>query len=183
MRLIFALILLLAATAGAQTANLPDAPSPHRFLDRENVAIVSSFALAYTGDALSAQKFLGRGHREMNPMIRSMVTTRKGEAFATAAGFVASIGHYLHRRGHHRLERVYGWTVVTVETGLTVWNYLFDHSIKERASSRCRSALAGGHRRVFHRSVNNYLVSLITNKRCKLKWLRFLMRRLHTNKK
>lgn len=125
MRLLFPLILLLAATASAQTAKLPDAPSPHRFLDKENVAIVSSFALAYTGDALSTQKFLGRGHREMNPMIRSMVTTRKGEAFATAAGFVASIGlmDYLHRRGHHRLERVYGWTVVAVEAGLTGWNY------------------------------------------------------------
>jgi hypothetical protein len=128
-------------TAGAQTAKLSDAPGPHRFMDRTNLALISGFALAITGDGVSTQKFLSRGYQEQNPLMRKLVTSRKGAAFGTGIAFTANVGimDYLHRKGHHGLERIYGWTVVAVEAGLTGWNYSLAPQFPDQAE-QSRSA-------------------------------------------
>jgi hypothetical protein len=60
---IFMLMLAGLGAAHAQCSALPQAPASHPFLDRTNKVIISSLAVAVTGDALSTQKFLSRGYK------------------------------------------------------------------------------------------------------------------------
>jgi hypothetical protein len=130
-------------TAGAQTAKLPDAPGPHRFMDRTNLALISGFALAIAGDWVSTQKFLSRGYQEQNPLMRKLVTSRKRAAFGTGIAFTANVGimDYLQERASRAgadLRRDSGRSRV----GLTGWNYSlapqFPNQAEQSKSARVR---------------------------------------------
>ena len=102
--------------------SLPEAPS-HRFFDRTNVALhLASFA-ALTSDFLTTRQIINGGGREANPIARPFVSSGWGGQIAgtyiLGGGGTLLTAYWLHRTGHHRLERLAPICVGIVE-GLAV---------------------------------------------------------------
>jgi len=107
-------ILLLIGAAEAQeklvaTEHVPDAPSTRRFWSAENKIDLSIFAGQLAADAITTQRGLSEGFREVNPLIRPLVTRGvAGQATASALSFGAGLGtvYLLHVTHHYRAERI-----------------------------------------------------------------------------
>jgi hypothetical protein len=114
MKFKFLAIWLLIGAANAQeklaiTGHVPDAPSPHRFWSTENKIDFSIFAGQVAADAITTQRGLSSGFREVNPLMRPLVTRGvAGQATASALSFGAGLGtvYVLHVTRHHRAERI-----------------------------------------------------------------------------
>jgi Domain of unknown function (DUF5658) len=114
MKFKFLAILLLISAANAQeklaiTGHVPDAPGTHRFWSTENKIDFSIFAGQLTADAITTQRGLSSGFREVNPLMRPLVTRGvAGQATASALGFGAGLGtvYLLHIAHHYRAERI-----------------------------------------------------------------------------
>ena len=87
---------------------LPEAPSEHAFWDRENRLLFSTVAAFSAADFSVTHMNLANGGRELNPIVRPFA----GNTGTLAANFVGqtagvvAISYFLHRTGHHRLERM-----------------------------------------------------------------------------
>jgi hypothetical protein len=107
-------ILLLIGAAEAQeklvaTERVPDAPSTRRFWSAENKIDLSIFAAQLAADAITTQRGLSEGFREVNPLMRPLVTRGvAGQATASALSFGAGLGtvYLLHATHHYRAERI-----------------------------------------------------------------------------
>lgn len=107
-------ILLLSVAVQAQDFTvrkfaLPDAPPQHPFWTVENKVEVGSLAGLVAADAITTQRGLNEGLREINPLLRPLVTRGAGgEAVGSALGFGAGVGvaYWLHRRHHYKVERI-----------------------------------------------------------------------------
>ncbi|MGD0825729.1 MAG: DUF5658 family protein [Terriglobales bacterium] len=109
-------ILLLSAAMQAQSFQvnrfaLPDAPSSqqHHFWTFENKVDASILAGLIAADAITTQRGLSQGLREVNPVMRPFVTRgAAGEAAGSALGFGAAMGvaYCLHRTHHYKAERI-----------------------------------------------------------------------------
>jgi hypothetical protein len=126
-------ILCLSAALQAQsftassTSTLPDAPSQHRFWTVENKVSASVLAGLIAVDAVTTQRGLNQGLREVNPIMRPFVTRgAAGEAAGSALGFGAGVGvvYLLHRSHHYKAERITMRMIVAGEGGV-VANNLF----------------------------------------------------------
>ena len=114
MKVKFLAILLLVGVAEAQeklvaTDHVPDAPSTRRFWSAENKIDLSIFAGQLAADAITTQKGLSEGFREVNPLMRPLVTRGvAGQATASALSFGAGLGtvYLLHVTHHNRAERI-----------------------------------------------------------------------------
>ena len=96
----------------------------HKFWDKKNIAIHGANFAMQTADAFSTRHVLDRHNgRERNPWARQFV--RHGWAGQAAYSWGLSVGgtvltsYFLHRSGHHRLERILpmieiGYTAGTV---------------------------------------------------------------------
>lgn len=110
----FLALLLLIGAANAQeklaiTGQVPDAPGTHRFWNTENKIDFSIFAGQVAADAITTQRGLNSGFREVNPLMRPLVTRGiPGQATASALSFGAGLGtvYLLHVAHHHRAERI-----------------------------------------------------------------------------
>jgi hypothetical protein len=126
----FLLILLLSiAVSGQRLAvsnfALSDVHSQHRFWTVENKASVGILAGLVAADAITTQRGLNQGLREVNPVMRPFVTRgASGEAAGSALGFGAGIGvvYLLHRSRHFRAERVAMRLIVVGEGGFVANN-------------------------------------------------------------
>jgi Domain of unknown function (DUF5658) len=107
-------ILLLIGAAGAEenpasAVHIPDAPSAQKFWGTENKIDFSIFAGQLAADAITTQRGLSQGLREMNPLMRPLVTRGvAGQATASALSFGAGLGtvYLLHVAHHYRAERI-----------------------------------------------------------------------------
>ncbi|HKM46070.1 MAG TPA: DUF5658 family protein [Terriglobales bacterium] len=126
-------ILCLSAALQAQSfttngsSTLPDAPSQQRFWTVENKVNVSLLAGLIAVDAVTTQRGLNQGLREVNPIMRPFVTRgAAGEAAGSALGFGAGVGvvYLLHRCHHYKAERITMRMIVAGESGF-VANNLF----------------------------------------------------------
>jgi len=126
-------ILLLSAAMQAQNFAvsrfaLPDAPSQQRpFWTLENKLNVSILAGLITADAITTQRGLNQGFREVNPIMRPFVTRgAAGEAAGSALGFGAGVGvvYLLHRSHHFKAERITMRLIVAGEAGFVVNNII-----------------------------------------------------------
>src|ERR1700687_2558125 len=126
-------ILLLSAAMQAQNFAvsrfaLPDAPSQQRpFWTLENKLNVSILAGLITADAITTQRGLNQGFREVNPIMRPFVTRgAAGEAAGSALGFGAGVGvvYLLHRSHHFKAERITMRLIVACEAGFVVNNII-----------------------------------------------------------
>jgi hypothetical protein len=97
----------------------------HRFWDKTNLELFAGVTAVRALDFTSTQHFRERGHNEVL-LSNSVVDNKPLYASIEGAGVAASIGlaYYLHRTGHHRLER---WTSIVhigVASAGDVHNYL-----------------------------------------------------------
>ncbi|MGA2356987.1 MAG: DUF5658 family protein [Terriglobales bacterium] len=115
--LLSALILALLSATSVRAQNflatnsspLPEAPTPQPFLTIENKVNLSILAGFVAADAITTQRGLNEGLREMNPVMRPFVTRgAAGEAAGSALGYGAAVGfaYLLHRTHHYKAERI-----------------------------------------------------------------------------
>jgi hypothetical protein len=104
----------------------PDAPSQHKFRDRQNRILFSVMASTIVTDFTVTHANLQNGGRELNPVTRVFSGSTASLAVNFAGEAVGTIGlsYYLHRTGHHRLERLLpvmesGASMAAVTYGLT----------------------------------------------------------------
>jgi hypothetical protein len=115
MKLLLSIVLLSASMQAqnfiANSSGLPDAPSSSSrpFWTFENKLNVGVLAGLIAADAITTQRGLNEGMREVNPVMRPFVTRGAGgEAVGSALGFGAGVGvvYLLHRSHHYKAERV-----------------------------------------------------------------------------
>jgi uncharacterized protein DUF5658 len=130
---VFVLTVLSASTAGAQnflstnSSPLPEAPAPPPFLTIENKVNLSILAGFVAADAITTQRGLNQGLREMNPVMRPFVTRgAAGEAAGSALGYGAAVGfvYLLHRTHHYKAERITMRLMVAGEGGFVANNII-----------------------------------------------------------
>jgi hypothetical protein len=124
-------ILLLSALLQAQSftasgsSTLPDAPSQQRFWTVETKVNVGIFAGLIAADAITTQRGLNQGLREVNPIMRPFVTRgAAGQAAGSAFGFGAGVGmaYLLHRTHHYQAERLTMRLLIAGEGGFVASN-------------------------------------------------------------
>lgn len=96
------------AIADTQARAQPAIPASktHRFFDRTNLALFAGVAAVRALDYTSTQHFRSQGNDEVL-LTNSIVDNKPLFAGIEVAATAASIGvsYWLHRTGHHRLER------------------------------------------------------------------------------
>ncbi len=114
------LFLLVAVPIAAQ--ELPDAP--HKFMDRQNVALFAGVATVRALDVHSTERFLDRGYQEalLPSALASNTAGMSAYSAAATAAHVYSC-YWLHKRGHHRLERIASYAHIAYIGALVVNNY------------------------------------------------------------
>jgi hypothetical protein len=116
-----ALIFIVGYSLSAQDLTLPEAPSSHKFLDRQNTIAFASLAGLVAADAVLTQRLTNSGvAHEANPLWRPLVKQGwPGEMAASALGYGAALGtaYTLHRTGHHKMERWANWVTAAIEAG------------------------------------------------------------------
>ncbi len=125
-------ILLLSMAMRAQnfTASssvLPDAPSQQPFWTVENKVNVGILAGLIAADAITTQRGLNQGLREVNPVMRPFVTRgAAGEAAGSAVGFGAGVGvvYLLHCSHHYKAERIMMRLILAGEGGFVANNII-----------------------------------------------------------
>jgi hypothetical protein len=95
-------------SAAAPDLVLPEAPSQHRFWDGENRLLFSTVAAFSAADFVVTRSNLANGGRELNPVTRlfSGSTTGLAVNFTGETVGVVALSYFLHRSGHHKLERI-----------------------------------------------------------------------------
>jgi hypothetical protein len=95
--------------ASSKQNSLPDAASARTFWTAENKINFTVFAAQLTADAITTQRGLNQGYREVNPIARPFVTQgAAGEATFSALSFGATVGtaYLLHKTHHDKAERI-----------------------------------------------------------------------------
>ena len=113
----------LAAAAGP----LPDAPSQRPFWSAGNKAGFGILGSLVVADAITTQRGLNQGFREVNPVMRPFVTRgAAGEAAGSALGFGTGMGvaYLLHRTHHYKAERIATRLMVAGESGFVANNII-----------------------------------------------------------
>lgn len=112
-----------------------DAPSPHRFWDRENILLFSGVAVFRGLDYVSTRNFERRGRQEVL-IPDDVVDNSAGFASLEAAGAATSVGisYIFHRTGHHKMER---WLSIG-HIGVTAFGVGWNFSLKTHRPSRGR---------------------------------------------
>jgi hypothetical protein len=104
-------------------------PAPHAFWDRTNVALFSGIAFTRGMDYASTRNFQARGRQEIL-LPDDVVNNSAGFASLEAAGTMTSVGisYFLHRTGHHKLER---WMSIG-HIGVTAFGDVRNYSLESR---------------------------------------------------
>jgi hypothetical protein len=98
-----------AVAASPVVANtLPEAPSQHRFWDTQNGILFATVAALSAADFAVTRANLQNGGKELNPVTRLFSGSTAGLAanFAGETAAIVGLSYYLHKTGHHRLERI-----------------------------------------------------------------------------
>ena len=120
-------ILVLTLTATALSQTLPDAPeakSEHHFFDRTNSLLMAAGSAAIAADGWSSRRMTDMGNIEQNPLARPFVGSNGGSVLyfgGSEAGLVGGM-YWLHRSGHHKLEKVLPVFVSGLETWCAIHN-------------------------------------------------------------
>jgi hypothetical protein len=104
---------------------LSDAPSPRPFWTVEKRLEVGILAGLVAADGITTQRGLNQGLREINPVMRPLVTRgAAGQAVGSALGFGAGVGivYLLHRSHHYQAERIALRLIIAGEGGTVANN-------------------------------------------------------------
>jgi hypothetical protein len=87
---------------------LPEAPSHHKFWDTENRALFAMVVALSAADFAVTRAILQNGGKELNPVTRLFSGSTAGLAanFAGETAGIIGLSYYLHKTGHHQLERI-----------------------------------------------------------------------------
>ena len=148
LKLLFASILLVIQFAAAQenpriggaqgspkspVVSLDQSPrvdaAPHAFWDRKNILLFSGVGVFRGLDYASTRNFQARGREEIL-IPDDVVNNSAGFASLEAAGTAASVGlsYWMHRLGHHQIER---WISI-VHIGVTGFGVARNYSLKSK---------------------------------------------------
>lgn len=124
-----------SAPPEAPTVSNPQAPPaqplppPHAFWDRTNILLFSGVGVFRGLDYASTRNFQARGRGEIL-IPDDVVNNSAGFAGLEAAGTAASVGlsYWMHRAGHHKLER---WISI-VHISVTGFGVVSNYSLKSR---------------------------------------------------
>jgi len=120
-----------ADTAGIAPPALPQAPeaSVHPFWDRTNILLFSGIAVFRGLDYASTRNFMARGREEIL-LPDDVVDNSAGFASLEAAATATSIGlsYWMHRSGHHKIER---WISIT-HISVTAFGDARNYALKSR---------------------------------------------------
>ena len=116
----------------AAIVKAPPAPQPtvsHAFWDRKNVLLFSGVAALRGLDYASTRNFEARGRQEIL-LPQNVVDNSAAFASIEAAGTATSVGisYWLHRTGHHRMER---WLSL-VHLGATAFGDARNYALKSK---------------------------------------------------
>lgn len=109
------------------TAPRPRSVPPHRFWDRENLLLFSGVAGFRGLDYASTRNMQARGREEIL-LPDDVVNNSAGFASLEAAGAAASVGisYWMHRSGHHKIERWVSIVHISVTGFGVVRNYVLE---------------------------------------------------------
>ena len=95
----------------------------HRFWDKENSVLFAASAAMSAADFAVTRSILQNGGREMNPTVRLFGRSTLGLAanFAGETAGVIGVSYFLHRTGHHKLERIF--TMVNIGSSAGAVSY------------------------------------------------------------
>jgi len=134
MKYLLWMLLLTAAMQGqsftaSSSSSLPPSPviMSQPFWTVENNVSFGILAGLVTADAITTQRGLNEGLREVNPIMRPFVTRgAAGEAAGSALGFGAAVGvaYVLHHSHHYKAERVAMRLMVAGEAGFVSNNII-----------------------------------------------------------
>lgn len=102
------LLALILLPCAARAQGLPEAPSSHKFWDRQNKALFVVHAGLETTDFAITHHNLANGGRELNPMGKSLCESgTPGQVFFFAGRTFGTLGisYAFHKTGHHKIER------------------------------------------------------------------------------
>ena len=99
----------------------------HRFWDVENRMLFAGVAAANAADFAVTYTNLQNGGRELNPIVRIFGRSAPGLAlnFGGQTAGVMGFSYFLHKTGHHRLERIV--SVANIGAGLGAVSYGLAH--------------------------------------------------------
>jgi len=109
------------------------AAPPHRFWDRTNLVLFSGAAIFRGLDHASTRNMQARGREEVL-LPDDVVNNSAGFASLELAGTAASVGlsYWMHRAGHHKLER---WVSI-VHIGVTGFGIVRNYSLPTNRAGR-----------------------------------------------
>jgi hypothetical protein len=89
-------------------ASAPEPPSQHKFWDKQSLALFTAAAAINMTDFAVTRANLQSGGRELNPIVRIFGRSTPGLAvnFVGETAGVIGVGYFLHKTGHHKLERI-----------------------------------------------------------------------------
>jgi hypothetical protein len=124
----------VSAPPEAPTVSKPQVPPaqpapPHAFWDRTNILLFSGVGVFRGLDYASTRNFMARGRGEIL-IPDDVVNNSAGFAGLEAAGTAASVGlsYWMHRAGHHKLER---WISI-VHISVTGFGVVHNYSLKSK---------------------------------------------------
>jgi hypothetical protein len=97
--------------AAITVSSTPPAPErseyEHKFWDKENLALFVATGALSGADFAVTRSNLQSGGQELNPVVRIFGRSTAGLAvnFAGETAGVITVSYFLHRIGHHKLER------------------------------------------------------------------------------
>jgi hypothetical protein len=102
---------------------------PHAFWDRTNILLFSGVGVFRGLDYASTRNFQARGREEVL-IPDDVVNNSAGFAALEAAGTATSVGlsYWMHRIGHHKIER---WISI-VHIGVTGFGVARNYSLKSK---------------------------------------------------
>ena len=117
--------------SAAQTSNL--SPEPHVFWDRTNLTLFSGVILFRALDYASTRNMQARGREEVL-LPDDVVNNSAGFVALESAGTAASVGlsYWMHRTGHHKLER---WVSIA-HIGVTGFGVARNYSLPTNRAGR-----------------------------------------------
>ena len=125
--LIWPLNLTNAAAQQSEPPTPTQIPVAHRFWDQTNLMLFSGVAVFRGLDYASTRNMQARGREEIL-LPDDVVNNSAGFASLEAAGTAASVGlsYWMHRAGHHKIER---WISV-VHIGVTGFGVARNYALK-----------------------------------------------------
>jgi hypothetical protein len=110
--------------ADTDILKLRSLPGNHAFWDRTNLLLFSGVALFRGMDYASTRNFQARGRGEVL-LAQDVVNNSAAFVCVEAVGTATSVGvsHFLHRTGHHKMERWLSIGHISVAAFGVGWNY------------------------------------------------------------